>query len=157
MQPTMRFNLQKLVQSHDLQSIEEPFSREDIDKVIKTMPNDKAPGPNGFNGFFFKKCCHIIKEDFYELCSYFSNGIVDLHAINNSFITLVPKVQMPSPVNDFRHISLINCVVKIITKLMGNRMQSVIIPLVHKNQYGFIKSRSIQDYLAWAFEYIHQC
>jgi hypothetical protein len=28
---------------------------------------------------------------------------------------------------------------------------------VHKNQYGFIKSRIIQDYLAWAFEYIHQC
>jgi hypothetical protein len=28
---------------------------------------------------------------------------------------------------------------------------------VHTNQYGFIKSRTIQDYLAWAFEYIYQC
>ena len=28
---------------------------------------------------------------------------------------------------------------------------------MHKNQYGFIKSRTIQDYLAWTFEYIHQC
>jgi hypothetical protein len=42
-------------------------------------------------------------------------------------------------------------------KLMGERLQSVIIPLVHQNQYGFIKSRTIQDCLAWAFEYIHQC
>jgi hypothetical protein len=40
---------------------------------------------------------------------------------------------------------------------MGERLQSVIIPLVHHNQYGFIKSRTIQDCLAWAFEYIHQC
>jgi retron-type reverse transcriptase len=29
--------------------------------------------------------------------------------------------------------------------------------LVHKNQYGFIKGRTIQDCLAWAFEYIHLC
>jgi hypothetical protein len=29
--------------------------------------------------------------------------------------------------------------------------------LIHKNQYGFIHSRSIQDCLAWAFEYLHLC
>jgi retron-type reverse transcriptase len=29
--------------------------------------------------------------------------------------------------------------------------------MVHRNQYGFIKSRTIQDCLAWAFEYIFQC
>jgi hypothetical protein len=73
---------------------------------------------------------------------------VELQAINNSFITLVPKVQTPSTGNDFRPISLINYVVKIIIKLLGNKLQSVIIPLVHKNRYGFIKSRSIQDCLA---------
>jgi hypothetical protein len=33
----------------------------------------------------------------------------------------------------------------------------MIIPLVHQNQYGFIKTRTIQDCLAWAFEYIHHC
>jgi hypothetical protein len=33
----------------------------------------------------------------------------------------------------------------------------VILKLIHKNQYGFIKSRSIQDCLAWACEYLHQC
>jgi retron-type reverse transcriptase len=29
--------------------------------------------------------------------------------------------------------------------------------LVHQNQYGFIKSRIIQDCLAWSFEYLHMC
>jgi retron-type reverse transcriptase len=28
---------------------------------------------------------------------------------------------------------------------------------VHKNQYGFLKNRSIQDCLGWAFEYLYQC
>jgi hypothetical protein len=29
--------------------------------------------------------------------------------------------------------------------------------LIHQNQYGFVKTRSIQDCLAWAFEYLHLC
>jgi hypothetical protein len=80
---------------------------------------------------------------------------VDLQAINTIFITLVPKVNSPSNVNDFKPISLINYVVKIITKLLGERLQTIIVPLVHQNQYEFIKSRTIQGFLAWAFEYIH--
>jgi retron-type reverse transcriptase len=52
---------------------------------------------------------------------------------------------------------LSNTTVKIITKLLANNLQSAIIPLIHENQYGFIKSRTIQDCLGWAFEYIYQC
>jgi retron-type reverse transcriptase len=64
---------------------------------------------------------------------------------------------MPQTVNDFRPISLINGAVKIIAKLMGDRLQKVIFSLVHPNQYGFIKTRTIQDCLAWAYGYIYQC
>jgi hypothetical protein len=44
-----------------------------------------------------------------------------------------------------------------ITKLLANRLQRVILQLTHRNQYGFIRQRSIQDCLASSFEYIHQC
>ena len=46
---------------------------------------------------------------------------------------------------------------KIIAKLLANRIQQVIQSLIHKKQYGFIQSRTIQDYLAWAIEYLHMC
>lgn len=59
--------------------------------------------------------------------------------------------------NDFRPISLLNTSVKIITKLLGNRLQKVILKLVHENHYGFIKTKCIQDCLGWAFEYLYQC
>ena len=68
---------------------------------------------------------------------------------------MVPEIDNPEAVNDFRHISLLNISVKIITKLLANRLQKHIVSLIHRNQYGFIKSRTIQDCLAWAYEYIH--
>jgi hypothetical protein len=153
----MHFDLHQLIQQHDLHQIEGPFSKEDIDNVVKKLPLDKSPGSDGFNGLFIKKCWHIIKEDIYQLCFDYFEEILDLQAINSSLITLIPKVNSPSGVNDFMPISLLNCIVKIITQLLGERLQTVIIPLVHQNQYGFIKSRTIQDCLAWAFKYIHQC
>ena len=108
-------------------------------------------------GFFLKSCWEIVKEDFYNLCFDFFNRSLDLQSINNSHITLIPKTNNLATVNDFRPISLLNCAIKVITKLLANRLQGKIIPHIHTNQYGFIKSRTIQDCLAWAYEYIHQC
>ena len=47
--------------------------------------------------------------------------------------------------------------IKILTMLLVNKVQKCIIPVISKNQYGFIKTRNIQDCLAWSFEYIHMC
>jgi len=69
---------------------------------------------------------------------------------------LVPKKDNPEHANDFRPISLLNSFVKILTKLLANRLQTKGLHVVHDNQYGFIKGRTIQDYLGWAFEYLHQ-
>jgi hypothetical protein len=82
------------------------------------------------------------------MCSVFYNNILCLQSINGSYITLVPKVQNPSNVSDFKPISLLNSSVKLITKILDNRLQSVILQVIHQNQYEFLKSRSIQDCLA---------
>ena len=109
------------------------------------------------NGCFLKSCWHIIKEDFYTLCQDFYNGVISLEAINSSFVTLVPKVNNLAKINDYRPISLLSTVIKLLTKLLAIRVQPVVLKMVHKNQYGFIKSRTIQDCLAWSYEYLHQC
>ena len=100
------------------------------------MPLDRAPGPDGFNGMFLKKCWPIIKQDFYRLAKDFHKGTLKLENINGSFITLVPKVAVPVDVNDFRPISLTNVCLKFLTKILANRLQDVITNCIHKNQYG---------------------
>jgi hypothetical protein len=121
---------------------------EEIDLVIKEMPSDKAPGPDGFNGMFLKKCWGIIKDDFHSLAREFYNGTLNLQNINGSYITLVPKNNSPEGVNDYRPISLTNVCLKFLTKLVANRPQRRILDCIHKNQYGFLKARTIQDYIA---------
>lgn len=118
--PTMLYNLRQLVQPRDdLEHLSAPFSSSDVDKVIRQMPVDKAPRLDGFNSLFIKSCWEIIKEDVYTLFFDFFNGSLNLEAINNYFITLVPKVNNPTAVGDFRPISLLNCILKLITKTHG--------------------------------------
>jgi hypothetical protein len=156
--PPMLFDLESLIQpTAGLEELSVPFTTQEIDAVIKNMPADKAPGPDGFNGQFLKSCWHIIKEDIYKLYFQFYEGKLNLESINMGHITLIPKIQSPEGVNDFRPITLLNCVLKILTKLLANRLQKVVLKIVHKNQYGFLKRRNIQDCIAWAFEFLYQC
>lgn len=96
---------------------------------------------------FIKKCWAIIKDDFYDLIRDLEDDVLDLRVLNISFITLIPKKNNSVSTNDFRSISLLNTALKLITKLLANRLQTRITNLVHKNQYGFIKGRAIQDCL----------
>jgi hypothetical protein len=61
----MQFDLERILQKgEDLDELTKPFEQKEMDEVIKEMPVDRAPGPDGFNGLFLKKCWHIVKEDF---------------------------------------------------------------------------------------------
>lgn len=142
----MAFDLSNLVpvfSGEDIDNLAAPFQGSEIDRVIKMMPTNKALGPDGFNGVFIKKCWPIIKGDIYNLFLDVYNNKVNLAPINSSFIVLVPKISCPVTASDFRPISLLNCYVKMITKLLAERLQMIILKLIHKNQYGFIKSRTI--------------
>jgi hypothetical protein len=87
-------------------------------------------------------------SDFNRLFAQFHNGNFNLEYINGSYITLIPKKDAPLIVNDYIPISLLNNSLK---------LQKVIQSVAHLNQYGFIKGRTIQDCLAWTFQFLHIC
>lgn len=75
----MLFNLESLFGlPPDLSSLEMPFTSQEIDDVIKHLPLDKSPRPDGFNNDFLKRCWFLIKHDFYNLCSAFHSEEVCL-------------------------------------------------------------------------------
>lgn len=89
-----------------------------------------------------------MKGDFLRFFRDFFHMNTDLNSINTSLIALIPKKANPETVDDYRAISLLNYTLKCVAKLLSNRLQGEILQLVHANQYGFIKGRTIQDCLA---------
>jgi hypothetical protein len=145
----MKFGLAKIIQLMEgLDELTVHFSKKEM---------DEAPGPDGYNGLFLKKCWPIIQKDFYRLAADFYDESIKLENINGSYITLVPKNPVSVQGNDFRPISLTNVCMKFLTKLAANRLQTKILSCLHKNQYGFLRNISIQECLSWSFEYLYLC
>ena len=119
----MKFDLASLIDKVDgLDNLSAPFSEEEINEVLKSLPTDRAPGPDGFTGLFVKWCWHIIKDDFLQLFQDFYDGNVTISSINGSLITLIPKKLSPESPNYFRPISLTNSCLKFLTKMLANRL-----------------------------------
>lgn len=106
----------------DLGSLVEILTRTRIDVVVRCLPSDKSPGPHSFNIDFLKHYWSIICEDFYNLLDAFYSGNICLQSINGSYITLIPKKDGAMEVSDYMPISLLNTSIKIITKLIANRL-----------------------------------
>lgn len=128
-----------------IESLEDPFSFDEIKSAIWACGSDRAPGPDGFSFAFLKKHWEVIGCDFYLAVKHFeATGLID-EGCNSSFITLVPKVQDPITLNDFRPISLIGRLYKTISKVLAERLKRVIHHVVSKEQTAFIKDRNILD------------
>jgi hypothetical protein len=130
----------------NLDHLELPFTEEEIKSVIKAAPKEKALGPESFIRMFFSSCWSILKEDTVRAVQHFyMMNQQGLHFLNEAFVVLIPKKDNPMKVSDYRSISFIHSFVKIVSKLMANRLALELNQLISANQTTFIKKRSIQD------------
>lgn len=134
-----------------------PFSHEEIDEVVASCSSDKAPGPDGFNFKFIKNAWDIIKPDIYEVVQSFWKSSQLPRGSNTTYIALIPKIPNPSSFKDYRSISMIGCIYKIIAKLMARRLQKVMNSLIGPLQSSYIEGRQILDGALIASEVIETC
>jgi hypothetical protein len=117
----IHFSLNEFIQEvHRLEDLIRPFSTDEIDNIDHNLPLGKSPGPDDFNTDFIKKCWGIMSQDFYDMCLDFHGNNLCLGSINGSYIILVPKVDNPRKVSDFRPISFLNSTIKLIAKILAN-------------------------------------
>lgn len=124
----------------------------EIRNTMFSLAKCKAPGPDGFNVDFFKDSWDIVGPSVtLAIKDFFGSGLL-LKETNNTILTLVPKAPNASAMNDFRPIACCNTVYKCITKILANRMASVLPSIISPRQNAFVKGRRISDNILLAQE-----
>ncbi|KAI3710195.1 hypothetical protein L2E82_39969 [Cichorium intybus] len=125
--------------------LEAPFTVEEIKSVVWACGCEKAPGPDGFTFKFVKQFWDTIKVDVMRCVSHFDRHGTLAHGCNSSFITLVPKIKDPTSLSDFRPISLIGVIYKIISKTLALRLKRVVGGVISDVQSAYVEGRNILD------------
>nr|GEZ29876.1 putative RNA-directed DNA polymerase, eukaryota, reverse transcriptase zinc-binding domain protein [Tanacetum cinerariifolium] len=105
-------------QSIDLES---NVTIEEIKRVVWDCGIDKSSGPDGFTFGFYRRYWDSIKKDADAVSFFFISGNFPKGG-NSSFIALIPKMQDAKVVKDYKPISLIGSLYKIIAKILANRL-----------------------------------
>jgi hypothetical protein len=122
-----------------------PFTLEEIEEVVKSSDGNKSPGPDGFNFSFLKKFWELLKGDIRIMFDQFHGNSCLPKSFLSYFVTLIPKVSSPVSLSEFRPISLLGCLYKLIAKVLAKRLAKVMDSIIAPNQSAFIKGRNLVD------------
>ncbi|KAL8146387.1 hypothetical protein AgCh_004217 [Apium graveolens] len=130
---------------------------EEVKSAVFQMHPDKTPGPDGMTPTFFQKHWSIVGGDVIKLVrEFFLTGTL-VEDINKTNIVLIPKKNNPMVVvvGDLRPISLCNILMKVITKVIANRLKELLSTVVSDTQSAFIPGRLIPDNVMISYEIMH--
>ena len=133
------------IDEEDSLVLDRSFTEEEVWEVVKVMAGDKAPGPDGFSMAFFKGCWATVKEDMMAVFHEFHAKGSLTRSINATVLVLIPKKPGAVECKDFRPISLIIGVYKIIAKVLANRLKMVLEKLISDSQNAFVGGRQTLD------------
>jgi len=114
----------------------------------------KSPGPDGINLNFVKENWEVIKTEVVEALTLFHESGVIPKGCNASFVALVPKVRDPIHLEQYRPISLVGVMYKIISKVLAERFKKVLPYVIYECQSAFLKDRGILDSVVMANEVV---
>jgi hypothetical protein len=86
--------------------------------------------------------------------TFFATGHMP-EGTNDTSIVLIPKIDNPMSLSDYRPIGLCNVVYKIVSKCLVNRLRPILGGVISENQSAFIPGRMITDNALLAFECLH--
>ncbi|GKB63832.1 RNA-directed DNA polymerase, eukaryota [Tanacetum coccineum] len=141
----LEMNFLNRINSDQKDDLEREIDKEEVKRAVWDCGIDKAPGLDGFTFGFYRRYWNLIASDVVDAIScFFQQGVIPKGG-NSSFITLIPKVPNANMVKDFRPISLIGSLYKIIAKILANRLVTVLGTLVNETQSAFVADRQILD------------
>ncbi|XP_020972824.1 uncharacterized protein LOC110269373 [Arachis ipaensis] len=137
--------LVKQINDEEAAVLEEMPSTEEVREAVWDCESSKAPGSDGCNMNFIKKCWGDLGQEFTAVVlGFFQNAKLPTDA-NVTWVALAPKFVEAKEIKDQRPISIVGCVYKVISKVLVRRMRLVMPHLVGETQSAFVKGRKIHD------------
>ena len=114
--------------------------------ALKSFQKNKAPGNDGLTVEFYLGFWHLIWRCLVNALNFAREQGQLSNSQKQAMITLIEKKDKDRRfIKNWRPISLINVDVKIASKVIARRLEQILSYLIHPNQNGFIKGRSIVD------------
>ncbi|GKU96376.1 hypothetical protein SLEP1_g9618 [Rubroshorea leprosula] len=154
--PTLEGLSFKSISEEDRGMLIEPFIKEEIKVAVWNCDSTKAPGPDGFTFGFIKNEWEVIKADIMNYVRDFHTNGRMVRGFNASFLVLILKRENPQGIKEYRPISLIGYMYKILAKVLANRLSRVLNTIIGENQSTFIKGRQLVDSVVVANEAIDE-
>ena len=133
-----------------------PFEIEEIKGAVFGCARNKSPGPDGFSLAFFQDFWDTIKADILQFFrDFWESGIIN-KSVNETFICLIPKKINACKAKDFRPISLVTGLYKILAKVLAERIKQVLGKTISIFQGAFVKGRQISDLILIANEVVEE-
>jgi hypothetical protein len=127
-------------------------SHDEIKSAVSALNKDSAPGPDGFGAFFFQHFWDVIHVDVCNAVLEFFTSSWILPGFNSNIIALIPKTPDATSIDQFRPIAMANFKFKIISKIIADRLASIMPSIISEEQKGFIHDRNVKDCLCVASE-----
>jgi hypothetical protein len=128
---------------------------EEISRALQQMSPLKAPSSISFSTCFYQQNWGLIhKEVCAAIIHFFNSGMLDPR-INSTHIALIPKMSNPGSVSEFQSISLCNVIFKLLSKVLANRLKTVLPAIISPTQSAFILERLITDNVIASYETMH--
>jgi hypothetical protein len=125
--------------------LERKFDREEVLLVLRDLQGDKAPGPDGFSMAFFHKCWEVVGDDIMDFFEEFHTHCKFEKSLNATFIALIPKKRDVLNILDFRPISLVGSMYKLLSKVLANKVKLVLESLISSSQNAFVGGHQTLD------------
>ena len=133
-----KHNLLRLDQE-EIENINRPVTSNEIETVIKNLPTNKSPGPDGFPGEFYQTFREELTPILLQLLQNIADGGTPPNSFYEATITLTPKPDKDVRKREnCRPRSLVNIDAKIPNRILSNRIQKHIKRITHPDQVGFI-------------------